>query len=145
VKESFSALSTSRKAALLASAAAVVSVFLPWVSVLGLSVSGISTGDGKVVLIVAAAAFIVLGNQARLFSFFDVSDRVANVVSAAAAALCLIVAIADMNEFAAIGLYLLLLASVVWAVAAVVNFRARTAAPAEPPTEPADAETSSGS
>jgi Na+/melibiose symporter-like transporter len=115
------------------------------VSVLGLSVSGISTGDGKVVLIVAAAAFIVLGNQARLFSFFDVSDRVANVVSAAAAALCLIVAIADMNEFAAIGLYLLLLASVVWAVAAVVNFRARTAAPAEPPTEPADAETSSGS
>lgn len=132
MKEKFSALSTPRKVALVSSALAVVSVFLPWVSVLGLSVSGISTGDGKLVLIVAAAAFVVLANHAGLLSLFDVSGRVTSLVSAAAAALCLVVAVADLSDFAASGLYLLLLASVTWVVAAVITLRERTEEAPEP-------------
>lgn len=132
MKEAFTALPTVRKAALVAAAACVVSVFLPWVSVLGISISGFSTDDGKLVLFVAGAALLVLANHAGVLGLFRVGTRVADVVSLVAAAVCLLVAIADMNDFAAIGLYGLLVASIVWVLAAIASFRLRTDETPEP-------------
>ena len=135
LKATFSALDNRTKVALLASASIVIAVFLPWVSVFGISVSGISTGDGKLVLLVAGAALVVLATRTRLVQWFDVSQRATDIASLAAALLCLLVAIADMSDFAAFGLYVTLLASIAWtAAAALTLFRpSRVEEPAEAP------------
>lgn len=139
MKDTFRALPVSRKTALIAAAASVISVFLPWVSLLGISVSGVNTGDGKIVLVVAGIALVLLAVDAGLVSWFNVSRRLVSVASLVAAALCLLIAIVDMNEFAAIGLYVLLLASIAWSVAAVQSLRnkpadaAQAATASEPP------------
>jgi hypothetical protein len=121
VKESFAALSGPRKTAIMAAAAVVVAVFLPWVSVFGLSVSGISTGDGKIVLVVAAVALVLLAAASRLVMWFEVSRKLADILSLIAGAICLLVAVADMNDFAAIGLYVTLIASLAWTVSAAMT------------------------
>jgi hypothetical protein len=135
MKETFNALPTARKVALVASALCVVSVFLPWASLLGISVTGISTDDGKGVLVLAGVALFVLANDAGLLSVWNVSRRATNLASAIAAGLCLLIAIADLNDFAAFGLYLLLLSSAAWAAAAVVSLRVREEPPAADPAE----------
>ncbi len=144
MKDAFDALTVARKTAFVSALAIVVGVFLPWVSVLGISVSGISTGDGKLVLIVAAVALVFLAVDAGLVSWFEVSHRLVSIVSLVAAALCLLVAIADLNDFAAIGLYVTLIASITWVAAAVHSLRTghvsapESPAPVDPPapTEP---------
>jgi hypothetical protein len=132
MKESFQSQTGAKKAALIGAVAVIVGVFLPWVSVLGLSVSGISTGDGKIVLIVAAGSLVLMAAAYGVVSWFDISQRLANIVSMAAGALCLIVSIADLNDFAAIGLYLTLVASLVWTVAAAMTLFKRKALRSNP-------------
>ena len=96
---------------LITAAAAAVTVsaaFLPWASVLGISVAGIR-GDGQFTL-----GLGVLGLLLALFG--QLPGRVFGVVQALAGGLVFGVGIADHNEFAAIGLYLTLLAGAVWSV-----------------------------
>jgi hypothetical protein len=135
MKETFNALPTARKVALVASALCVASVFLPWASLLGISVSGISTDDGKAALVLAGVSLFLLANDARLLSVWKLSRRATNVVSGVAAALCLLIALADLNDFAAFGLYLLLFSSAAWAAAAVASLRAREEPRAAEPVE----------
>jgi hypothetical protein len=134
MKETFASLPTPRKVSLVAAAVVLVALFLPWVSVLGISVSGISTGDGKLVLVVTLAALAVLAASSGLITAFTVSPRVANLGSGAAGAFCALVALVDLNDFAAFGLYLTLLASIAWVIAEVVTFRAGTVPAAESET-----------
>ena len=139
MKESFQAQSGAKKTALIGSAAVVVGVFLPWVSVFGLSVSGISTGDGKIVLVVAAGALVLMAAASGLITWFAVSDRLANIASLAAAVLCLIVSMVDLNDFAAIGLYLTFIASLAWTIAAaLIVFKRKSSSQPSRHSDPGD-------
>ena len=139
MKESFQAQSGAKKTALIGSAAVVVGVFLPWVSVFGLSVSGISTGDGKIVLVVAAGALVLMAAAAGLVTWFAVSVRLANIASLAAAVLCLIVSMVDLNDFAAIGLYLTFIASLAWTIAAaLIVFKRKSSSQPSRHSDPGD-------
>ena len=107
-----------------ASAAAVIALaaFLPWVSIFGISANGIS-GDGKITLILGLAALFGFATQTGLTGDFTLSPKVVLGISILCAAIALLVAIADMNEYAAIGLYLTLIASAVMAAAIIWQLR----------------------
>lgn len=100
-------------------AVALLGCFLPWAQLLGFKVYGFKTDDGKIVL-AATAIFVAVmvleraparGSRARI------------VLGAVAGILTLAVAAADWNDFAAVGLWLVLVggagmvAGVVWALA----------------------------
>lgn len=90
-----------------AAAVTILAAFLPWASVLGISVAGIRRRP-------VHARSRVLGLLLALFG--QLPGRVFGVVQALAGGLVFGVGIADQNEFAAIGLYLTLLAGAVWSV-----------------------------
>ena len=141
--EQFNRLSLQQKIEGTAAALIALAAFLPWVSVLGISANGI-TGDGKITLLVALAALFALATQTGLTGEFTLSPKVVLGTSIGCAAITLLVAIADMNEFAAIGLYLTLIAGLVMAAAIVWEIRIARLAPAAsaaPPTPAPDNET----
>lgn len=93
----------------------IVSAFLPWVSLLGFSRSGLDYGDGVFTLIIGIVG-LLLGWRGWL----------GWIGQGVAATLVAIIGIYDLNQagnLAAIGLYLTFLAGVVWAIAAVVSRR----------------------
>jgi hypothetical protein len=94
-----------------------VSAFLPWVSILGISVSGIE-GDGAITLVCALAGLAALWLRVR------VPRRLAAAVLWTGAAVTTLVALADMNGAAAIGLYLTLFGGIGW-LGALVWARSR--------------------
>jgi hypothetical protein len=126
-----------------ASAAAVIALaaFLPWASIFGISVNGIN-GDGKITLILALAALVGLATQTGLTGDFTLAPKLVLGISILCAAIALLVAIVDMNEFAAIGLYLTLIASVVMAAAIIWEIRLGRAAPEPAETSPVAPEAS---
>jgi hypothetical protein len=85
-----------------------MAAFLPWVSVFGVSVSGIR-GDGVITLLLAlGGAAVILAN--RTTAMWSV------IIEAVLAVLALVVAFYHVNDpFAAVGIYLTLLAALVWA------------------------------
>jgi hypothetical protein len=91
-----------------AMAVMAVAAFLPWASALGISISGIR-GDGVITLLLAVAgAAIILANRT--------SPRTSVILEALLAAVALVVAFYHVNDpFAAIGIYLTLIAALVWA------------------------------
>ncbi|WP_019877374.1 hypothetical protein [Sporichthya polymorpha] len=108
-----------------------IAAFLPWVSVFGLSVAGIE-GDGKLTLLAALAGLAALAFGTDVIGRRKLPQPAYVAVSGIAGAIVAIVAIADLNEFAAFGLYLTLFGGVAWAAALGWEFLAgRKAAAAD--------------
>ena len=131
-------LSLQQKIQATAAAVIALAAFLPWASIFGLSVNGIS-GDGKITLILALAALFGFATKTGVTGEFTLAPKVVLGISILCAAVAFLVGIADMNEFAAIGLYLTLIASLAMAAAIIWEIRLGRGAPASAET-PAAAE-----
>lgn len=123
------AISKERPVVVAVAAAAVVfiSCFMEWISIPFGSVAGSSTGDGKIVMILAAigVAMVLISTAKRAFA----------IGSGLLGVACVAIAIVDMNniqselgdsglgEIASIGtgLYIALIASIVWTGAAAIS------------------------
>lgn len=119
----------ARNIMLAAAIVTIVSAFLPWVSILGYSRSGVSNGgDGIVTLIAGIVGLLLLWRR-----------RLGWLGQLVAAAITFLVALYDLNDagnLAAVGLYFTFLAGAAWLVGV---FMARKAGQASPPTPaPAD-------
>jgi len=111
---------TVEKVLLAAIALCGVAAFLPWVSLFGVSVYGVE-GDGQITAGAAAVGLVVLlvrRAQAGLW-FFIVQALLGAIVGAIG------LYHAATTDFAAIGVYLTLLAGIVWFAAAAVGARWR--------------------
>jgi len=97
----------------------VIAAFLPWVSVFGLSVSGIN-GDGKITLVLALIGLAALA-ASRGIGPVAVGGRAMHVTELVAGALVVVIGLADLHSVSAIGVYLTLLAGVVWVGAAIAG------------------------
>jgi hypothetical protein len=117
----------ARNIMLAAAIVTVVSAFLPWVSVLGYSRSGVSHGGDGVITLLAGAAGLLLLWRGRL-------GWIGQLVPAA---VTFVIALYDLNNagnFAAVGLYFTFLAGAGWLVGV---FLARNAPqPAQTPVAP---------
>jgi hypothetical protein len=103
----FSEIPVQLRVILGAAALAVVAAFLPWASVFGVSVSGIR-GDGVITLIlgVGGGGLVLANRTGRVTSL---------IVEGLLGAFVVIVALYHVNDpFGAIGIYLTLLAGLVW-------------------------------
>lgn len=91
-----------------------LSAFLPWVSLLGIRVSGIR-GDGIITLILAIAGIIILTVTTGIFEpTARTPGKGSQITSIVLAALATIVALIHITEFPAIGVYLTLFAGLAW-------------------------------
>lgn len=98
----------------------IIAAFLPWASFLGVSASGIE-GDGVITLIVGIAGLAVLAFTSGLFMEprgGKVAD-IALIVLAAIPALIGLIDTINAGGLAAIGMYLTLIAGLVWLGAAI--------------------------
>jgi hypothetical protein len=105
-----SSQSNARIAMMGAAGLVIVSAFMPWVSLLGFSRSGIDYGDGTITLIVGIVGLVMLWQ--RWLGWFG---------QFAAAVIVVAVGFYDIHQagnLAAIGLYLTFAAGVVWGCAA---------------------------
>ena len=97
----------------------VIGAFLPWVSILGISVSGLE-GDGVITLVLGlAGAALLVFTSGVLGAEPKKSSKPADIALVVLSALVALIALIDMNGAAAIGLYLTLFAGVAWLVAAI--------------------------
>ena len=120
--EHLNQLSLQQKVQATAAVVIALAAFLPWASIFGLSVSGIN-GDGKITLILALGALFGFATRTGLTGDFTLAPKVVLGISILCATVSLLVGIADMNDFAAIGLYLTLIASIVMAAAIIWEIR----------------------
>ena len=120
-------LTLQQKIQAAAAAVIAISAFLPWASIFGISASGIN-GDGQITLILALVALFALATQTNLTGGLTLPPKLVIAANIACAAVGILVGIADMSEFAAIGLYLTLLASLVMAAAIIWEIRLRRGA-----------------
>ena len=130
----FATLNTAKKVSGVCIVIVAISAFLPWASVLGISVSGIGR-DGSITLACAliAAAMFVLGTS---LVWPPKIPRVAYLsASGALAAIVALVGIVDMNNFAAIGLYLTMIGGIVWVGSILADVRQVSTAVDKQPTE----------
>jgi hypothetical protein len=91
-----------------------LAAFLPWVRVLGISVSGIK-GDGQLTLGGAGLGILIW--------YWVGLKRWVSILSAVLGALVCLIGFYDLNSFAAGGLYLTVLAGGIWAIAAALSVR----------------------
>jgi hypothetical protein len=92
---------------LCAMAVMAVAAFLPWASALGIPISGIR-GDGVITLLFGVAGTPVILATGR-------GPLISVILEALLAAVALVVAFYHVNDpFAAIGIYLTLIAALVW-------------------------------
>ena len=89
-----------------------LAAFLPWIQILGISVSGIH-GDGQLTLGLAGIGILTW--------YWVGLKRWVSVVSALLGALVCFIGFYDLNSFAAGGLYLTVLAGGIWVIAAVLS------------------------
>lgn len=96
----------------------VLAAFLPWVWILGISVSGIR-GDGVITLLMAIAGLAVLVDSAGLLAEPKIPAKIAPIVVIALGAGVVLIGLIHLNSAAAIGLYLTLFSAIAWVVGAV--------------------------
>jgi hypothetical protein len=128
-----SRLTTPQRVSGIAIIVVALAAFLPWVSIFGISVSGIR-GDGVLTLILALLGAAVLATRIGLLDQVKIPEKAGLIASIVFAALVALIGLFDMNGAAAIGLYLTLLGGIAWVVAAVMEFMAanvETSAPSE--------------
>ena len=110
-----------------------LAAFLPWVSIFGISVSGIR-GDGVLTLVLAVVGGAALAVRTGLLSQVKVPARASLITSLVCAVLVSLIGLLDMNGAAAIGLYLTLFGGIAWVVGSVLELKdakQETAAPSE--------------
>jgi hypothetical protein len=110
-----SRLTTPQKISAVAMLAIVVGAFLPWASVLGMSVSGIK-GDGVITLILALAGLVLLALTSALLRPERTQNKVAAIAGLGLAILVTLIGLNDTTNFAAIGIYLTLFGGIAWLV-----------------------------
>jgi len=110
-----SRLSTPQRVSAISILVVALAAFLPWVSIFGISVSGIR-GDGVITLILAVAGGVVLAVTAGLFGEPKGAGKASQIALLVMSALVALIGILDMNGAAAIGLYLTLFGGIAWAV-----------------------------
>lgn len=118
----FSRLSTPQKVSAVSIVVVAVAAFLPWVSIFGISISGIR-GDGALTLLLAVAGGVLLALQTGLVKGREklpdnLSDKVIEIALVALAAVVALIGLLDMSGAAAIGLYLTLFGGIAWVVGA---------------------------
>jgi hypothetical protein len=118
-----------------AAAAAAIAAFLPWASAFGVSVTGVSGGDGVITLIGALVGLAVLAAHAG-FGPVRIKPRMFAGIEIVLGAIVAIIGIVDLSGFAAFGIYLTLIAGVVWVIAAAMTLRGTAGAPAPLPPPP---------
>lgn len=109
--------SRQRSRTIIGGAAAVVALaaFLPWVSVLGFSKTGID-GDGAITLVLALVGLLLVWRRWL--------GWIGQVILSGLVAAVAIYDLNDAGSFAAIGLYLTFLAGAVWVVGSFMARRA---------------------
>ncbi len=115
-----SRFSTPQRVSGIAILVVALAAFLPWVSVLGFSVSGIS-GDGVVTLILALLGAASLATRTGLLDQVKIPQKAGLIASLVFAVLVALIGLLDMNGAAAIGLYLTLFGGIAWVVGAALE------------------------
>jgi peptidoglycan/LPS O-acetylase OafA/YrhL len=110
-------LTTPQRISAVAILVIALAAFLPWASVLGISVTGIS-GDGVITLVLAIAGGAVLAMTTGLIGKEATPGKRSQITLVVLAALVTLLALIDMTGFAAIGLYLTLFGGIAWVVGA---------------------------
>ncbi|QSR30916.1 hypothetical protein CFI00_10495 [Nocardioides sp. S5] len=113
----FSSLTTPQRISAVSILVVALAAFLPWVSIFGVSVTGIQ-GDGVITLGLAVAGGILLALTTDLFGRGKTAGRKSQIGMLVLSALVALIGFMDMNGAAAIGLYLTLFAGVAWVVGA---------------------------
>jgi len=113
----FGSLTTPQRVSGVAILVVALAAFLPWVSILGISASGIE-GDGVITLVLALAGAVILAMTTGLMGTERTAGRASQIVMLVLAAVTALIGLLDMNGAAAIGLYLTLLGGIAWVVGA---------------------------
>ncbi len=120
--------------------AVVLSVFLPWISVLGYGAIGLQTGLGILVLLLALGGGAVLATTTGLFSEPKLAPGrnvdIGLMVGAGLVALLGLINLVNARGFAGIGLIFLLLGGIGWAAGAVWHFMQMRSGEAVPQAAP---------
>lgn len=117
-----SRLTTAQRITAVSLVVVALAAFLPWVSIFGISVSGIR-GDGVLTLVLALLGAAALAVRVEVIGQVKVPARVNLVASLVLGALVALIGLLDMNGAAAIGLYLTLFGGIAWVVGAVLELR----------------------
>lgn len=117
LRMNISSLTTPQRVTAVSILVIALAAFLPWVSIFGVSVSGIQ-GDGVMTLGLAVAGGILLGLTTDLFGRGKSDGRKSQIAMLVLAVLVSLIGFMDMNGAAAMGLYLTLFAGIAWVVGA---------------------------
>lgn len=117
-----SRLTTAQRITAVSLVVVALAAFLPWVSIFGISVSGIR-GDGVLTLVLALLGAAALAVRVEVIGQVKVPGRVNLVASLVLGVLVALIGLLDMNGAAAIGLYLTLFGGIAWVVGAVLELR----------------------
>ncbi|MGZ8738638.1 MAG: hypothetical protein ACXWW7_15855 [Nocardioides sp.] len=113
-----SRFTTPQRVSAVAIIVVAVAAFLPWVSIFGISISGIR-GDGVITLILALLGAGVLATRTGLLEQVKIPEKAGLIAFIVLAALVTLIGLIDLNGAAAIGLYLTILGGIAWVVGAV--------------------------
>ena len=111
-------LTTPQRISAISILVTILAAFLPWVSLLGITVLGIE-GDGIITLLLALAGGVILSMTTGLFGKPKNPGKASQITLIVLAAATALVGLIDMNGVAAFGLYLTLFAGIAWVVGAV--------------------------
>ena len=110
--------STPQRVSGIAIIVVALAAFLPWVSLFGISISGIR-GDGVITLILALLGAAALATRTGILDQVKITEKAGLITSIVLAVLVALIGLFDMNGAAAIGLYLTLFGGIAWVVGAV--------------------------
>lgn len=125
----FGRLTLPQRISFIAILVVAVAAFLPWISIFGITAIGVE-GDGVITLLLAIAGGALLAVTTGLVGAARTPNRGTQIALVALAAVVTLVALLDMNDFAAFGLYLTLLGGIGWVVGAAWELKNGTATPA---------------
>jgi heme/copper-type cytochrome/quinol oxidase subunit 1 len=126
-----SRLTRPQRLAAVAVVVIAISAFLPWASVFGISVTGIH-GDGQITLICALVGGVLLALRAHVVGRMAVKQPWYFYPSLVLAAIVALVGLFDLNNVAALGLYLTFFGGIAWLVALIWERSAQKKVTPEP-------------
>ncbi len=106
--------------------AVAIAVFLPWVSLAGISVGGLR-GDGKITFVCATAGLAAIANGTRLRGAPRLTRQQYFMISGIAAGLSVYTGLQHLTSYSGIGVYLTLFGGLAWAAALLWEHNAEKA------------------